>query len=145
MLLRGEGGGVALPIRKKLIYFLTFCLLCCQLEITNILLYTTYRHMDITLKLTVGMFTGLLQYFPKERVLSWIGQNWHDVKMECVHNVSCTAYLYYFLTFYLYNVHTNECTYRYIWQPLLTILLLFSPGGGGALNGTGIVQNGKWL
>ena len=40
--------------------------------------------------------------------------------IECVHNVRCTAHLYYFLSFYLYNVHIKECTLIYIGQTYST-------------------------
>ena len=36
--------------------------------------------------------------------------------MECVHNVCCTAHLYYFCCLYLYNVHIYECTFIYFYN-----------------------------
>ena len=58
----GGGGGVkAWPLR---IFFLLFC---CHFKIKINLLSTTYRNMDISryISLSVDIFTGFLQYFPR--------------------------------------------------------------------------------
>ena len=63
-------------------------------------MYRTCHNMlivDSVAKFNITFFLStqktLKHIFFKEPVLPQIGQNWHDAKkMECVHNVSCTAY-----------------------------------------------------
>ena len=59
--LRGGGGVKAGPLRKKELFLKLFFLFCCHLKMKIILLKTTYRNM--------GIFTCLLQYFPKSEAI----------------------------------------------------------------------------
>ena len=76
----GEGKGRA--IKEKRTFFDFFFVFCCHLKIKIILLQTTYRNLEISRKsLSVGIFTWLLQYFPKNRAIS-VQKRWGEKKLS---------------------------------------------------------------
>ena len=59
----------------------------------------------------------------KEPVMPYIGQNWHDVKIDGI-CTQCTLYsssVLIFCCFYLYNGHIKECTFDIFDKPILQV------------------------
>ena len=84
-----RGGGPA--IKEKDFFFNFFFLIWWHLKIEIILLYTTYRNMDISpYSLSVGIFTWLLKYFPKNRAILvqklWEEKNFSLFSQNCLSN-----------------------------------------------------------
>ena len=78
--LRGGGGGKGRAIIKKELFFKLFFILLPFKNKNYFTLDNLSKYGHITLKLSVGIFTWLLQYFPKNRAIL-VQKLWGEKKL----------------------------------------------------------------